>query len=140
MLSTKEGKILESLYSFAESKAKLLTNKKIKLGIRMRPKYNENGQIYIATITIRKNDILIKIDKRAFSKFSITNLKQIINHELAHIVGLENPMLETRYDSRGKPYKVYQDSHGKQFKTTAKKLKVGNSFSRSNLNKLKKLK
>jgi hypothetical protein len=143
---SKELKILKSLYPFIESKAKLVTNKKIKIGIMHKLRYHENGQVYVATITLKDNNnppyFLLEVHKHAFSKFSIMNLKHIISHELSHIPELEKPKLITRIDINGKPYKVYQniDTHGKQFTRTCRKLNVKSSFTKSNLNKIKKFK
>lgn len=138
---SKELETLKSLYPFIESKAKLLTNKKVKVGIINKIRYHENGQVYVATITLKSSYFLLEVDKRAFAKFSITNLKHIIAHELAHIPELEKPKLITRIGANGKPYKMYKkDDHGKTFTNAAKKVKVPTSFTKSNLNKLKKFK
>jgi hypothetical protein len=144
MTTEKEKEILNTLLPYAQRKVKLFTDKKIKLGIRRRHKYNYKGKIYIADIVERGSGssiyYLITFDYLALEKFSITNLKNIIAHEVSHIPSFEKPKLVTRYDKKGKPYKMYEDSHGKQFKEATKKAKVKPLFRSDNLNKLKKFK
>lgn len=141
---SEELKILNSLYPFAEAKAKLITNKKVKLGIINKTRYHNNGQVYAATIKFKDEAkppyFLIEIDKRVLIKFSLTNLKHIVSHEIAHIPDLEKPKLITRIGKNGKKYKMYRDDHGKDFTNVCKKIKVVGSFSKSNLNGLKKFK
>jgi predicted SprT family Zn-dependent metalloprotease len=134
-MSTKEEKILESLYPFVESNAKKLTDKKIKLKIIETMRYHDNGQAFVATMTDKNKYFLLEIDKRAFAKFSLAQLKNIILHELAHIP--DTPLV-TRVSPDGKKYKVYADEHhNKVFKDACKKLKVPLKYSGSDLNKLK---
>ena len=145
MTTQKEKEILNSLLPYAQKKAKLFTNQKIKLDIRRRHKYNHKKQIYLADIVERGSGsslyYLITFDYLTLEKFSIANLKNIISHEIAHIPSFQKPKLVTRYDKKGKPYKVYEDAHsGKQFERACEKAKVKPSFKGEDLNKLRKFK
>ena len=144
MTTANEKEILKQLLPYAQKKAKLFTNQKIKLDVRRRHKYNHKGQIYVADIVERGSGsstyYLITFDYLTLEKFSIANLKNIISHEIAHIPSFQKPKLVTRYKN-GKPYKVYEDDHsGKQFECACKKAKVKSSFRGEDLNKLRKFK
>ena len=117
-------KRLTTLIEFTRRKAKLVTNRRIKISIVV--KLKTDGHVTLASIKPIKDEsskryyYQLLIHHEVFERLPVDEIKGIILHELSHIPAFESII-------SGKLNKEH-GGHGKEFKCATKKLNVPKKY------------